>query len=158
MPETGIQTEDQVRNEAGHCSICDLLATTPGESVIHADDLWTVMLVLDVPGWLMVTANRHSDDWLWGMSDKEASTLGPLIQRLSATVRAEADARRVYLMGFGEKMQHLHFMLLSRSESTPTDLRGPGMLAHAPELADRDEAFRAGARMRAGLANASSPR
>jgi diadenosine tetraphosphate (Ap4A) HIT family hydrolase len=149
---------DQVPTEVGNCSICDLRATTPDESIVHTDDLWTVLLVLDVPGWMMVTANRHSDDWLWGMSEQEASTLGPLIRQLSESARAEAGAERVYLMGFGEKMRHLHFMLLSRSESTPDDLRGPGMLTHAPELADRDEAFRAGARMRARLANATSER
>jgi len=143
------------KNEAAECSICELTTTTPDESVIYTDDLWTVMLVLDVPGWLMVTANRHSDDWLWGMSAEEALTLGPLIQRISVATRAEAAAERVHLLGFGEKMQHFHFMLLGRSESTPADFRGPGMLAHAPELADRDEAFRVGTRMRARLASVS---
>jgi diadenosine tetraphosphate (Ap4A) HIT family hydrolase len=141
--------------EAAPCSICELRTTTPDESVVYTDDRWTVMLVLDVPGWFMVTANRHSDDWLWGMSEEEASTVGPLIQRLSEAARAEAGAERVYLMGFGEKMQHLHFMLLGRSESTPAELRGPGLLAHAPELADRDEAFRVGTRTRARLAGVS---
>ncbi|MCU1682015.1 MAG: hypothetical protein JWQ81_2754 [Amycolatopsis sp.] len=147
MSETG--------NEAAHCSICELKATTPDESVVYSDDLWTVMLVLDVPGWFMITANRHSDDWLWGMSEQESSTLGPLIHRVSLAARGEADAERVYLMGFGEKMQHLHFMLLGRSGSTSAELRGPGLLAHAPELADRSEAFRVGARMRARLASVS---
>jgi diadenosine tetraphosphate (Ap4A) HIT family hydrolase len=145
----------ETKNEAAQCSICELKTATPDESVIYTDDLWTVLLVLDVPGWLMVTANRHSDDWLWGMSVQEALALGPLIQRISAAARAEAAAERVHLLGFGEKMQHLHFMLLGRSESTPADFRGPGMLAHAPELADRDEAFRVGARMRARLASVS---
>jgi len=145
----------ETKNEAAGCSICELTATTPDESIVYTDDLWTVLLVLDVPGWLMVTANRHSDDWLWGMSDQESSTLGTLIHRVSVAARAEAGAERVYLTGFGEKMQHLHFMLLGRSASTPAELRGPGLMAHAPELADRHEAFRVGTRMRARLASVS---
>jgi diadenosine tetraphosphate (Ap4A) HIT family hydrolase len=141
--------------ETAGCGICELRTTTPAESVVYSDDLWTVMLILDVPGWLMVAANRHSDDWLWGMSVQEALTLGPLIRRINGAARAEAAAERVHLLGFGEKMQHLHFMLLGRAESTPADFRGPGMLAHAPELADRNEAFRVGTRMRARLASVS---
>jgi diadenosine tetraphosphate (Ap4A) HIT family hydrolase len=143
----------ETENAAAHCSICELKATTPDESVVYTDDLWTVLLVLDVPGWFIVTANRHSDDWLWGMSESEASTLGPLIRRVSVAARADAAAERVHLQGFGEKMRHLHFMLLGRAESTPADFRGPGMLTHAAELADRDEAFRVGTRVRARLAS-----
>jgi hypothetical protein len=91
----------------------------------------------DVPGWFMVTLNRHDTDWLWGLSSREAAEMGPLMQRLSAAARAEVGAERVCLMGFGEQCQHFHFMLLSRSVTTPQEHRGTALLERAPELADR---------------------
>jgi hypothetical protein len=78
--------------------------------------------------------------------------MGPLMQRLSAAARAEAGTECVYLMGFGEQWQHFHFMLLSRTVSSPRDHRGPALLERAPELADRDEALRVASRMRKRLA------
>jgi diadenosine tetraphosphate (Ap4A) HIT family hydrolase len=133
------------------CGVCNIHATAPRESIVYTDDSWTVTLGYDVPGWVLVMANRHTDDWLWGLSPHEASTMGSLIQRLSAAVHAEADVERVYMMAFGEQWRHVHFMLMSRSASIGADLRGAGMLALAPELADPDEALRVGARIRQRL-------
>jgi diadenosine tetraphosphate (Ap4A) HIT family hydrolase len=143
-PETGASSQD--------CAICDLRATSAGDSCLFASDLWTATLAWDVPGWIMVMLNRHSHDWLWGLSGPEAAELGPLMQRLSAAARDAAGAERVYLMGFGEQWQHFHFMLLSRPATAPPQLRGPGLLERAPELADRDEALRIGSAMRERLA------
>jgi hypothetical protein len=42
-------------------------------------------------------------------------------------------------VGFGEQWQHFHFMLLSRLQTAPEDLRGPGLLDRAAELTDRDQ-------------------
>jgi len=126
-------------------------ASAPSESVVYADDSWTVTLAYDVPGWVVVMTNRHTDDWSWGLSPLEASTMGPLIQRLSAAMKVEADVERIYTMGFGEQWRHFHFMLMSRSSSVGADLRGAGMLALAPDLADPDEALRLGARVRQRL-------
>ena len=73
-------------------------------------------------------------------------------ERLSAVARAEADAERVYMVGFGEQWQHFHFMLLSRPVTIPQHLRGAALFEGAPELADRDEALRVASRMRKTLA------
>ena len=136
----------------GVCGVCDMRAAAPAESLVYTDDQWTATLCRDVPGWLTVMANRHTDDWLWGLFGPEASTLGPLMQRLSAAARSEAAAERVYLMGFGENWRHFHFLLMTRSASIPADSRGVDLLGKAPELADREEALRVGARIRARLA------
>lgn len=133
----------------GECGVCDMREATATESLVYTDDQWTAALSRDVPGWLIVMANRHSDDWLWGLSDVEALTLGPLIQRLSAAARSEADTESVYLMGFGENNRHFHFMLIARSALIPADMRGANLLEKAPELADREQALRVGARIRA---------
>jgi diadenosine tetraphosphate (Ap4A) HIT family hydrolase len=143
-PETGASSPD--------CAICDLRATSAGDSLLFASELWTATLAGDVPGWIMVMLNRHSRDWLWGLSPQEAAELGPLMQRLSVAARDAAGAERVYLMGFGEQWQHFHFMLLSRPATAPPRLRGPGLLEKAPELADRDQALRIGSAIRERLA------
>lgn len=145
---TQTQIEQQTVPDAGSCHVCHLLASAPSESVVYETDLWTATLALDVPGWLLVAANRHNQDWSWGLSDQEAATLGPLVRLLSATARAEAGAERVYLMGVGENQRHFHFLLLSRSATMPPEMRGTGILVHTPELTDRNQAFRVGARMR----------
>jgi diadenosine tetraphosphate (Ap4A) HIT family hydrolase len=150
MADTQIQ-EAEARGERNQCGVCNMHASAPSEAVVYADDLWTVTPGYDVPGWVVVMANRHTDDWLWGLSPPEASTMGSLLQRLSAAMKAEADVERIYIMGFGEQWRHFHFMLMSRSSSVGVDLRGAGMLALAPELADPDEALRVGARIRQRL-------
>jgi diadenosine tetraphosphate (Ap4A) HIT family hydrolase len=150
MSDTQIR-EVEVRGEPNQCGVCNMRASAPSESIVYADDSWTVTLGYDVPGWVVVMTNRHTDDWSWGLSPLEAPTMGPLIQRLSAAVKAEADVERIYLMGFGEQWRHFHFMLMSRSSSVGADVRGAGMLALAPDLADPDEALRVGARIRQRL-------
>jgi diadenosine tetraphosphate (Ap4A) HIT family hydrolase len=152
MPD--IQTGQEAGASGQDCAICDLRATSAGDSVLFASELWTATLAWDVPGWIMVMLNRHENDWLWGLYEQEASELGPLMQRLSAAARHAAGAERVYLMGFGEQWQHFHFMLLSRPAAAPQQLRGPGLLEKAPELADRDKAVRIGSAMRERLAAA----
>jgi diadenosine tetraphosphate (Ap4A) HIT family hydrolase len=149
VPDT--QAREEVQGEVSHCQVCDLRATAPRESVIYVSDLWTATLAYDVPGWILVMANRHSDDWMWGLSGQEASTMGSLMQRLSAAAKAEAGAECVYIMGFGEQNRHFHFMLLSRSVSMAADLSGPGLLENAPKLANRDDAIRVGSRIRERL-------
>ncbi len=138
--------------EVSHCQVCDVLATAPSGSIVYVSDLWTATLGYDVPGWILVMANRHSDDCMWGLTDHEASTLGSLMQRLSAAAKAEAGAECVYIMGFGEQNRHFHFMLLTRSASMAADLRGAGLLENAPRLANRNQALRVGSRIRDRLA------
>jgi diadenosine tetraphosphate (Ap4A) HIT family hydrolase len=154
MSETEVQ--EVPPHEPGYCHVCDLRSNAPGESIIYADDLWTVALGFDVPGWFMVMLNRHSDDWFMGLSDQEATTLGPLIRSLGKAAVAVAGAERVYLMGFGEQWSHFHCGVMSRTATVSPELRGAGLLAHAAELANRDEAVRIGSKVRERLTNARS--
>ena len=153
MSETDVQ--EVLPSEPADCHVCDLRVNAPGESLIYADDLWTVAVGFDVPGWFMVMLNRHSDEWFMGLSDQEAATLGPLMRSLGTAAVADADAERVYLMGFGEQWSHFHFMVMSRVASVSKEFRSAGLLAHAPELANRDEALRVGSKVRERLVNAS---
>ena len=136
--------------DAGYCHICNSL-NAPAEALIYSDDLWTVAVGFDVPGWFMVMLNRHSDDWFMGLTDPEAASLGPLMRSLGAAAVADADAERVYLMGFGEQWSHFHYMVMSRGATVSKEARGAAFLGQAPELADRDEAVRLAAKVRESL-------
>jgi len=151
VSETDVQ--EVLPSESAGCHVCDLRLNGPGEALIYADDLWSVVVGWDVPGWFMVMLNRHSDEWFMGLSDQEAATLGPLMRSLGTAAVADAGAERVYMMGFGEKWSHFHFMVMSRVASVAEEFRSAGLLAHAPELANRDEAFRIGSKVRERLAN-----
>jgi diadenosine tetraphosphate (Ap4A) HIT family hydrolase len=155
MSETVVQEISP--SESGYCHVCDLRSNAPSESIIYVDDRWTVAVGFDVPGWFMVILNRHSEDWFMGLSDREATTLGPLVRSLGNAAVADAGAERVYLMGFGEQWSHFHFAVMSRTATVSPELRGAGLLAHAPELANRDEAVRLGSKVRERLTNATVP-
>jgi diadenosine tetraphosphate (Ap4A) HIT family hydrolase len=142
-------------SESAYCHVCDLRSTAPDEAVIARDELWTVAVGFDVPGWFMVMLNRHSDDWFMGLSDEEATSLGPLMRSLGVAAVAEAGAERVYLMGFGEQWSHFHFMVMGRGAEVGKELRGAGFLGHAAEFANREEAIRVAANVR-GRVSASS--
>jgi galactose-1-phosphate uridylyltransferase len=144
--------------DAAYCHVCDVCSNGPADSVIYSDDLWTVAVGFDVPGWFMVMLNRHSDDWFMGLSDPEAATLGPLLRDLGVAAVADADAERVYLMGFGEQWSHFHYMVMSRAATVSKELRGAALLANAPEMVNRDEAVRVAARVRERLAGLHAPR
>jgi hypothetical protein len=55
------------------CAVCDMRVNGLDGSVVYADELWTVTLGADVPGWFMVIANRHGDEWLWGSGSTSIS-------------------------------------------------------------------------------------
>jgi diadenosine tetraphosphate (Ap4A) HIT family hydrolase len=147
--------QEALSAEPVYCHICDVRSNAPDETVIYTDDLWTVATGFDVPGWFMVMLNRHSDDWFMGLSDQEATTLGPLMRSLGRAGVADAGAERVYLMGFGEQWSHFHFAVMSRTAAIESEFRGAGLLAHASELANRDHAIRVAAQVRERLAPAS---
>jgi diadenosine tetraphosphate (Ap4A) HIT family hydrolase len=146
--------QEVLPSDAAYCHVCDLRSNGPDDAVIHTDELWTVAVGFDVPGWFMVMLNRHSDDWFMGLSDEEAASMGPLMRSLGEAAVADAGAERVYLMGFGEQWSHFHFAVMSRSATVGEDLRGAGLLAHASELANHVEAIRIAAKVRKRLAAA----
>jgi diadenosine tetraphosphate (Ap4A) HIT family hydrolase len=126
----------QVPNTDNHRHVCETLRAAQDETLIHRDELWTATLSGDVPGWVMLIANRHSDDWLWGLTPEESTSLGPMLVRLSSVTRQVTNAERIYLMSFGENTQHFHLLLLSRFADTSMDARGIALLGSGPNLAN----------------------
>jgi len=59
MADTQIH-EAEAQSERNQCGVCNMYASAPREAVVYADDSWTVTLGYDVPGWVVVMANRHN--------------------------------------------------------------------------------------------------
>jgi hypothetical protein len=119
--------------------------------MLYTDDDWLAVTATDAPGWVMLLARRHNDGWLWELGDVEAATYGRHLRDISATIRAVTGAERVYLIALGENTLHFHCLLIPRLIDTPADMRGAGLLGHARELADVDQALAVTAELRADL-------
>jgi diadenosine tetraphosphate (Ap4A) HIT family hydrolase len=128
-------------NEAGECHICEMVANDDPAMIVYRDAAWTASMVADVPGWVMLCANRHVEGG-WSLAPDEAASFGPLYAAVAKAIREVCDAERVYLLYVGENALHFHALALPRSAGTPPEQRGPGIVARSAELADRDEALR----------------
>lgn len=73
----------------------------------------------------MLKPLRHVEA-LADLSREETANFGPLIQRITAAVRAVLQPAKVYLCQFSEAegFAHIHFHLIPRTRDLPTELRG----------------------------------
>jgi diadenosine tetraphosphate (Ap4A) HIT family hydrolase len=133
---------------AESCHFCDLVSEP--DQIVYQDEHWTAGLGNNVPGWLLVWANRHVEG-MWGMNDAEAASLGPMVQRLSTAVHDVCDAERVYMMAFGEHVIHYHFMIMPRTADTPPEARSAAMLAKMQDWSDPERALEVAGKLRAAL-------
>ncbi|MDB5455439.1 MAG: hypothetical protein JWP92_1024 [Caulobacter sp.] len=120
------------------CKICGMLQATAPEDVVCDGPHWAVVAMQDVPGMLMAFARDH-DRGPGSLSDAAAAELGPLINRLSASLTATGAFEKTSVIYLGDNALHTHFMLLGRE---PGDER---VFDNAPLLArfagkDRDRA------------------
>lgn len=104
--------------------------TAPG-GVIFQDAHWRLEHILPpipLAGWLVLKPLRHIEA-LGDLSTGEATTFGPLVQRISAALSAAVQPAKVYLCQFSEAQHfaHLHFHLIPRAADLPTERRGPAV-------------------------------
>jgi diadenosine tetraphosphate (Ap4A) HIT family hydrolase len=108
-----------------------------------------------LPGWLVLTAERHARGW-YDLSPPELAALGPLAARVMAAQRAALGAEHVYAFAIGDVLPHFHLHLVPRRADTPERLRGRRCFEGLPNdmlpVAEVERAARAvaGALARAG--------
>lgn len=97
----------------------DLAPFARGRFVVHprGDDA-------GVPGWMIVAPMRHVEQWD-DLTARELSEIGPLIADVTAALRAETAAEKVYVSVFAEMLAHLHVHVIARTADVPPDARGP---------------------------------
>jgi len=88
-----------------------------------------------------------------GLTSEEATSFGPVLARLSSALRDVCGAETVYTIALGDNSMHFHTLLIPRAADAPPELRGPGLLAKAPELVNHDEAHRIADLLRSRVAS-----
>ncbi len=133
------------------CGGCEVVAgrrPVPGGIVLRQGGF--ALHALDgpspVPGWLVLTAERHCRA-LYDLDAAAAAGLGPLLQRVMQAQRSALGAEHVYLFAIGDVLHHCHLHLIPRYATTPDRLRGRGAFEARPEEARPPEELAAAARL-----------
>lgn len=79
---------------------------------IWQDALWRVTMsyTSETPGFSYLEPKRHITD-ITRLDGPEAESLGPTLARVTAALRDETKAERVYIYVFGDGVAHLHLHL-----------------------------------------------
>jgi len=143
------------------CPACDLVAgkrPVPGGLVWRGGGL--ALHALDgpcpLPGWLVLTAERHCRAW-YDLDDLAAGSLGEVTRRVMRAQREVLGAEHVYAFAIGDVLHHFHLHLVPRYAATPARLRGRGCFEAAPEEARPPEELAAAARLVGDAIGAAAP-
>jgi diadenosine tetraphosphate (Ap4A) HIT family hydrolase len=105
------------------CNVCAELAgrvAAPG-GVVFQDEWWQVAHHTGPytdPGELIVKARRHVES-VAQLTDPESAALGPVLRAAVMAVERVVRPERVYVASYGERVRHVHFFLLPRTNSLP---------------------------------------
>lgn len=138
------------------CVICDLVAGE-NRTTVFEDELWSagVLEGLEVPGWIVLAQRRHAVGPA-SMESQEAASLGPLIQRLAASIERAIPADRVYVVAYGENAPHWHLLLSPRGPDVPLEERHVAMWNHRQKYLDPDRAREVALEVKRHLADDSA--
>ena len=143
------------------CSACELLAgrrSVPGGVVWRGGGL--ALHALDgpspIPGWLVLTAERHCRA-LHDLDSGTTAQLGPIAQRVAVAQRDVLGAEHVYAFAIGDVLHHFHLHLVPRYAATPQRLRGRGCFDFTPADAVGEAELAAAARLVAEALGATGP-
>lgn len=71
-----------------------------------------------VRGYVVLKPRRHVHE-LADLQPEESASLGPVLRKLLAAMRAALQPERIYVCSFAETVHHLHFHLLPRYGDMP---------------------------------------
>lgn len=92
------------------------------------DGYWRLSVVLHgaVAGFAHLEPHRHIP-FITELDGPEAATLGPVLARATAAMRAATAVDKVYVYVFGDHVPHLHFNLAPHRPGGPL-VGGPGLI------------------------------
>jgi diadenosine tetraphosphate (Ap4A) HIT family hydrolase len=107
-----------------------------GRRRVWEDDLWRLSVVLHgaVVGFAHLEPRRHIP-FITDLDGPEAATLGPVLARATAALRAATAAEKVYVYVFGDRVPHLHVNLAPHLAGGPL-VGGPGLIR--PDAVEAD--------------------
>jgi diadenosine tetraphosphate (Ap4A) HIT family hydrolase len=103
-----------------------------GRFLAWEDDVWRVTISLKAPvvGFAYLEPKRHIPH-ITDLDDVEATTLGPILARVTRILVEETGAELIYVNVFGERVPHLHFNLAPHRTGDPL-AGGAGMIIGEP--------------------------
>lgn len=100
---------------------------------IYENEHWRVAHAFNtsLPGWLVVISMRHVASFA-ELSDAEALSFGPLLHRVSKTLKEVMGAVKTYTVLFAEHPEHphVHFHVVPRAADMPDDSKGTGVFKY----------------------------
>ncbi len=110
------------------CLACAIVrgATRPVGGVIaraHGLVLHGVAGPSPVPGWVVLSSERHVRGW-YDLPPDAASELGPFAARVMRAQREVLGAEHAYAFAIGDVLRHFHLHLVPRYPQTPQRLWG----------------------------------
>ncbi|HSM93301.1 MAG TPA: HIT family protein, partial [Anaeromyxobacteraceae bacterium] len=110
-----------------------------------------------LPGWLVLTSERHARAW-YDLDPGELSALGGIAARVMRAQRAVLGAEHVYAFAIGDVLHHFHLHLVPRYAGTPERLRGRRCFEGLPaDMLPAEEVERAARAVAEVLASPTSP-
>ncbi len=126
------------------CKTCELtaqrrLGKAPLWDCIYQTEYWDVAHAFNtaLPGWLVLVLKRHIES-LDELTEQEAAELGPLIRRVSSSLKSIIGCVKTYVIQFAEHEDHphVHFHIVPRMANLPASRRSAqvfGYLGVSPE-------------------------
>jgi diadenosine tetraphosphate (Ap4A) HIT family hydrolase len=97
--------------------------------VVWEDPHWRLAVIeagSPIAGFAHLETRRHIPD-ITHLDGEEAATLGSVLARVTAKLKAVTGADLVYVYVFGERVPHLHFNLAPHNQGDAL-VGGPGLL------------------------------
>ena len=145
------------------CKTCELtaqrrLGKAPLWDSIYQTEFWDVAHAFNtaLPGWLVLVLQRHIES-LDELTDQEAVELGPLIRRVSLSLKTVVGCVKTYVIQFAEHEDHphVHFHIVPRMANQPADRRSTQVFAYLgvsqEESVSEDQMDEIGGRIRKHL-------
>jgi len=105
------------------CGICRM--NSSGRQ-LYENEQWAVFRLgpgLGVPGWLMLTSQRHVPGPAH-FDDAEAASFGPALRHFEKVLEEVTGALRIYTAAMGESFPHFHAHMVPRYAQMPKDAAG----------------------------------
>jgi diadenosine tetraphosphate (Ap4A) HIT family hydrolase len=118
------------------CLLCRDAAglSEAGHSLLAAAEHWRIIALGVAAAPTVVLATARHTDYLWGLDDGEALTLGPMLRWSTDVLRRAADADLVLTCAFGKQLSHCHLALVAYRPGDPIVGLEGNFVAGAPPV------------------------
>jgi diadenosine tetraphosphate (Ap4A) HIT family hydrolase len=96
------------------CPLC----LSKNENVIYQNELFRVILIDDIPGYVRVITNKHIKEFS-DLSDEEAVSLMLAVKKIEKAILKTLNPDKVNIAMLGNMVPHLHIHIIPRYKNDP---------------------------------------